>query len=209
MKHSTLNYIVGFLLIASGCSSQSFNGSSKKAAEKKPQEGQATPAAPEQPAAGPEITTQPQPEPSEQLGNPDTIPGTPTQRVGIHFEDGSDNDFNDVAICFDAPFKASSNSYIMAQPEGQRVTVSITRTTGREPNITIKVFGADGTEVGQPVFVNGLVFGVTKTVDVFFPFGSKLYAKYEWYGSKAGAADTQTLGKHIKIQENVCNNTGR
>ena len=83
-------------------------------------------------------------------GDSSTIPGIQAQKIGVSFEDGSDNDYNDVSVCFDAPFKVDASrpglppKVVMAESKGAIVDVYLKSLTGNVPVVTIKVLDKDG-----------------------------------------------------------------
>jgi hypothetical protein len=149
-------------------------------------------------------------------GDPETIPGVAATKVGIHFEDGRDNDYNDVSVCFDAPFKIETrpglpSKVVMAEPLGADVNVYLKSLTGSIPRVTIKIFDANGKSIYEIVraYTRNANSDTENPVGPFFtfrfPFGSRILVQYEWH---SGSLNTDGAGK-VKVEPNLCRNTGR
>lgn len=149
-------------------------------------------------------------------GDPTTIPGIQAQKIGVSFEDGSDNDYNDVSICFDAPFKVDARPglpprVIMAAPKGQRVKVYLKSITGSIPTLTVRILDQNEKVIFEKVkvYTQPANSNTENPVGPFFeenfPFGSRLYVKFQW-GTKS--LNTDGTGK-VQIEPNVCRNTGK
>lgn len=211
-KNST-NLFALFLLLApisiSGCSQSNFAASSTK----KPtvttgtkNDSQATETPTNELPSAPIQTDD---------GDSSTIPGVEAQRIGVHFEDGKDNDFNDVSVCFDAPFKVAARpglppQVVMAQPHGQKVKVYLTSLTGNVPTVTIKIIDSAGKVLFQKAksYTRSANSNTENPVgpffEEFFPFGSKMYVQFNWGGAQL---NTDGPGK-VRVESNVCRNTG-
>jgi hypothetical protein len=150
-------------------------------------------------------------------GDSSTIPGIQAQKIGVSFEDGSDNDYNDVSVCFDAPFKVGASrpglppKVVMAEPKGATVDVYLKSLTGNIPVVTIKVLDKDGKVLfeKQKRYTTGANSNTENPVGPFFnfhfPFGSRLYVQYDW---PRGTLNTDAAGK-VRVEPNICRNTGR
>jgi hypothetical protein len=148
-------------------------------------------------------------------GDPSTIPGIQAQKIGVSFEDGTDNDYNDVSICFDAPFKVAPRNglppkVVMAAPKGQSVKVYLKSITGRIPTVTIRIFDQNDKMIFEKTkaYSTGANTGNENPVgpffEAFFPFGSRIYVEYRWLST---ALHTDGPGK-VLIESNICRNTG-
>jgi len=135
------------------------------------------------------------------------IAGTTVEKVGISFEDGSDNDYNDISVCFNGHFKVQGTKAVMAKPGGEMVRVNIKRLTGATV-VKVQVRVIDETS-GSVVFDKDYAsqlgqMGNEVSEEIHFPFNSRLYARYQW---SRGSADTDGTSR-VRIEQNVCNNTG-
>lgn len=211
--------LVGFLLVIGSCSTGEFTSNSGQTqdAKRKLQPPTTTTTTTTTNNVPPTINDKP-PEnnlDSDTGGDSTTIPGIQATKIGVHFEDSSDNDYNDVAVCFDAPFKVDARpgrppKVVMAQPKGQKVKVFLKSLTGNVPTVTIKII--DSTE--KVIFEKTKVYSRKANTNTEnpagpffeenFPFGSRIYVQYRWGNAQL---NTDGPGK-VKIESNICRNTG-
>jgi hypothetical protein len=150
-------------------------------------------------------------------GNALTIPGIQAKKIGVSFEDSTDNDYNDVSVCFDAPFKVDASrpklppKVVMAEPKGQRVKVYLKSLTGNIPTVTIRILDSTDKVIFEKskAYTRKANSNTENPVGPFFeehfPFGSRLYVQYNWGPNQL---NTDGPGK-VKVERDICRNTGR
>jgi hypothetical protein len=149
-------------------------------------------------------------------GNSATIPGIQAKKIGVSFEDGTDNDYNDVSVCFDAPFKVDASrpglppKVVMAEPKGQKVKVYLKSLTGNVPTVTIRILDSTDKVIFEKikVYTRKANSNTENPVGPFFeeqfPFGSRLYVQFNWGRNQL---NTEGPGK-VKVERDICRNTG-
>lgn len=141
-------------------------------------------------------------EPKKELFDGSGILGVETKLVSISFEDGSDNDYNDVSFCFEGLFKVDNKSVVFVAPEEKEVKVTVKRLTGHYAIYTLKIFDENNVETYSKES-HLATMGQTEVLNISLKPGSKIQTKYD----KAG--DYHDLpGSKSRVLIDKCMNTG-
>lgn len=142
-------------------------------------------------------------EPEKELFDGSGILGIETQLVNISFEDGSDNDYNDVSFCFEGLFKVDNKSVVFVGPVAKDIKVTVKRLTGNYAIYTLKVFDENNTETFSKIAPLATM-GQTEVLNISLKPGSKIQTMYD----KAGSFH-DLPGSRSRVIIDKCMNTGQ
>ena len=134
----------------------------------------------------------------------DTVESTPGKIVtslGIHFEDGKDNDFNDLSVCMKGKFKVDGANVVSLGK--QTAVLKVMRISGMPHTYIIETSKKNGDSIDQ--------FTSTPAASVEVEHRSKIFAgsklKVQTTAAKPGTID-MSHATRARIELDECRNTG-
>lgn len=129
------------------------------------------------------------------------VPGDIVQKVGIHFEDGSDRDFNDLSACFEGAFKVNDRAIVSMKD--QTVTVTFKRISAADHTFLFRVLNATGGEL--QVVTKALQRNEQVNYQINFPVRSKLFVQTTVKGRTVYDINHASMAM---VEKDVCRSTG-
>lgn len=130
-----------------------------------------------------------------------TTLGQEVDVIGVHFEDGGDNDFNDLSVCLKGKFKINGTNVVSLGK--QTVTLTAKRISGIAHTYSIKITKESGEQIDTFSGTPDAAVEVKHTSKIF-P-GSRLFV--ETTTAKGTHLDMNTA-KRARVELNICRNTG-
>ena len=141
--------------------------------------------------------------------------------LGINYEDGTDNDFDDSVICFKGEYRFNSKTGEIRSLKDQDVEFIIQRNSAGDQQTKVAIVRPNSDEVEQILSYNDLAHTEMRSMKFTVPKGALIKVDikssgngligalvrrgFNRYGSKLPFKDDPQGRKNVKLQKDICN----